>query len=64
MEGSWTASLAGHLEEIKRRDITEVSKTLCSTDCTRMGAISACSWPVPSTVPGPLGDLNAHLLNE
>ena len=45
---------AVYLEEIKRRDTTKVSKPLNSTDCTRIGNISACSWPVPGTESGPL----------
>ena len=45
---------AMYLEEIKRGDTTTVSKPLNSTDCTTIGNISACSWPVPSTVSGPL----------
>ena len=45
---------AVYLEEIKRRDTTKVSKPLNSADCTRIGNISACSWPVPGTESGPL----------
>ena len=45
---------AMYLEKIKRGDTTTVSKPLNSTDSTTIGNISTCSWPVPSTVSGPL----------